>query len=42
MVEAIPGAELAVIEDAGHLPNLEQPDGFNVLLRDFMTTRIEV
>ncbi len=42
MTDAIPGAELALIPQAGHLPNLEQPDTFNRILRDFITQRIEV
>jgi pimeloyl-ACP methyl ester carboxylesterase len=32
MAERIPGAELAVIERAGHLVNLERPDEFGGLL----------
>jgi 3-oxoadipate enol-lactonase len=36
--QEIPGARLAVIEGAGHLPNLEQPADFNRLLRDFLNT----
>jgi pimeloyl-ACP methyl ester carboxylesterase len=32
MADAIPGAELAIIEGAGHLSNLERPDDFNRLL----------
>ncbi len=36
--QEIPGARLAVIEQAGHLPNLEQPADFNRLLRDFLST----
>jgi 3-oxoadipate enol-lactonase len=36
--QEIPGARLAVIEKAGHLPNLEQPADFNRLLRDFLNT----
>lgn len=32
MAEQIPGAELAVIQGAGHLSNLEAPDEFNRLL----------
>jgi pimeloyl-ACP methyl ester carboxylesterase len=32
MAEQIPGAELAVIEGAGHLSNLERPDRFGELL----------
>jgi 3-oxoadipate enol-lactonase len=32
----IPGATLAVIPHAGHLPNLENPSAFNQALQDFM------
>lgn len=32
----IPGARLARIEDAGHLPGLERPDELNRLLLDFL------
>lgn len=32
----IPGAELAVIEEAGHLSNLEQPVAFNAALAAFL------
>src|SRR5215471_13049730 len=32
MHERIPGSELVVIEDAGHMPNLEQPAAFNAAL----------
>jgi pimeloyl-ACP methyl ester carboxylesterase len=35
MEDLIPGARLFVIEDAGHLSNLEQPDRFNRALLDF-------
>lgn len=37
MQSGIPGAELAVIESASHLCNVEQPDAFNTLLLDFLT-----
>ena len=33
--DAIPGAQLVVIPDAGHVSNLEQPDRFNEAVRDF-------
>lgn len=33
MVQAISGAELVVLEGAGHLSNLEAPDGFTAALR---------
>jgi pimeloyl-ACP methyl ester carboxylesterase len=29
MAKAIPGAKLAIIPNAGHLPPLEQPEAFN-------------
>ena len=32
---AIPGAELAIIPEAGHLSNMEQPEAFNVHVRRF-------
>lgn len=32
---AIPGAQLAVIHDCGHMSNLEAPDVFNRLVREF-------
>jgi len=34
--EATPGSELVVLPDASHLSNLEQPDGFNRALLDFL------
>lgn len=36
MHEAIEGSELVIIDDAGHLPNLEQPDAFNDAIVDFL------
>ena len=41
MVEAVPGSELVVIPDAGHLSNLEQPQAFNQALREFLVSRVE-
>lgn len=35
--DGIPGARLAVIPGAGHLPNLEQPDAFNAVLHQFLS-----
>jgi pimeloyl-ACP methyl ester carboxylesterase len=32
---AIPGAELAIIPNAGHVSNMEQPDAFNAHVRRF-------
>ncbi|MFQ5401333.1 MAG: alpha/beta fold hydrolase [Anaerolineae bacterium] len=36
MHDAIPHSRLVVIPDAGHLPNLEQPDEFNDAVLDFI------
>ncbi len=36
MADAIPDAHLVVVPDAGHLPNLEQPDIFNDAVVDFL------
>jgi pimeloyl-ACP methyl ester carboxylesterase len=36
MAAAIPGARLAVIPEAGHLPSMEQPDRTNALLREWL------
>ncbi len=33
---AIPGSELRLIEQAGHLTNIEAPDRFNAILGDFL------
>lgn len=39
MADAIPGSEFRVIEGAGHLSNLEAPEAFNALLREFLAQR---
>ena len=36
MARAIPGARFDIVEDAGHLPNLEQPADFDVVLKAFL------
>jgi 3-oxoadipate enol-lactonase len=36
MRDALPNAELTLVQGAGHLPNLEQPLAFNELLWDFL------
>lgn len=36
MADAIPNGRLLIIENAGHLPNLEQPDTYNDALIDFL------
>ena len=35
LAKNIPGAELVVIPDAGHLSNIEQPEAFNAALTRF-------
>ena len=34
--QAIPQAKLTIIEDAGHVSNLERPEEFNEAVRDFV------
>lgn len=36
MIEKIQSARKAVIEDAAHLPNLDQPDEFQRIVKDFL------
>jgi 3-oxoadipate enol-lactonase len=36
IVKTIPGAELAIIRDAGHMTNLEQPEQFNRALEGLL------
>jgi pimeloyl-ACP methyl ester carboxylesterase len=36
LTAAIPGAQLAVLPDAGHLPNFERPAAFNDVLLGFL------
>ena len=36
MLELLPNAALAVLDGAGHLSNLEDPEGFNAVLRSFI------
>ncbi len=36
MADAIPNAELVILPNAAHLPNLEQPEPFNDAIMDFM------
>jgi pimeloyl-ACP methyl ester carboxylesterase len=37
MAAAIQGAQMEVIPEAGHLPNLENPQAFNHAVREFVT-----
>lgn len=41
LAENIPDCERAVVEDAGHLAMLEQPDAFNAAIEQFVTNRID-
>ncbi len=36
IADAVPGARLAVVPDAAHLANVEQPDAVNALLAEFL------
>jgi pimeloyl-ACP methyl ester carboxylesterase len=36
MRDRIPGARLAVLEEAGHTPQLEQPEAFHALALPFL------
>ena len=38
LTAGIPGARLVVLEKAGHLSNLEQPEGFNDAVRTFLAS----
>jgi pimeloyl-ACP methyl ester carboxylesterase len=37
MAKAIPHNDLHLIDKAGHLPNLEQPEEFNSIVSKFLT-----
>jgi 3-oxoadipate enol-lactonase len=36
IADQIPGAKLAIIKDAGHLSNIENPNEFNSVVLDFL------
>jgi pimeloyl-ACP methyl ester carboxylesterase len=38
MAKAIPNAHLEVVPDAGHVANLENPEVFNRVFSEFLTT----
>jgi pimeloyl-ACP methyl ester carboxylesterase len=38
LTRAIRGARIEIIEDAAHLTNIEQPEAFNRLLNNWLTT----
>ena len=42
MMAKIPNARMAVIEDAGHLSNMEQPDAFNKIMRAFLQEHLDL
>jgi pimeloyl-ACP methyl ester carboxylesterase len=42
MQEAIPQADLYIIENAGHMVNLEQPDIFNGLVAEFLSDLLDL
>ena len=35
MLAALPNAQLKIIEEADHLTNLQQPEAFNTIVREF-------
>lgn len=36
--ERVPGAQLVVMQNTAHVPNMEQPDAFNRIVRDFLAS----
>lgn len=36
VAESVPGAEVAVMDRLGHVPNMERPEEFNRLVLDFL------
>jgi 3-oxoadipate enol-lactonase len=38
MCQRLRDARLVVVPQAGHLPNMEQPERFNQVVRDFLTS----
>ncbi len=39
MQEAVPGSSYALLDPAGHISNVENPDRFNQALGDFLNAR---
>ena len=37
MAAKIPGAKKAIIEGAGHAANIDKPEAFNAVLKDFLS-----
>jgi 3-oxoadipate enol-lactonase len=37
MHAALPNSKLVIIEDAGHMPNLERPEEFNEIMAGFLS-----
>ena len=42
MMAKISDAKMTVIEDAGHLSNMEQPDAFNKIMRAFLAPHLDL
>ena len=42
LASAIPGARLAIVNEAGHAPQLTQPERFNALLREELRGKLEI
>ncbi len=42
MAEGIPGAKLELIEGAGHMVNMEEPEAFNEVVREFLVSFYDV
>jgi 2-hydroxy-6-oxonona-2,4-dienedioate hydrolase len=40
LAKEIPGARLATVANAAHLPNLEHPDEFNAIVKEFLTAML--
>jgi 3-oxoadipate enol-lactonase len=41
LATSVPDGELALVEDAAHLPMLERPEAFEAALRDFLERRVQ-
>jgi pimeloyl-ACP methyl ester carboxylesterase len=39
LAEVLPDARFELVPDAGHVANLDNPEAFTELLREFLTTR---
>ena len=41
IADAIPGSELSIIKDAGHLVNIEEPEQFNTIVVGFLRRKLQ-